>query len=151
MVGASVMPDYSDDPNFMSIQNVRLGRNDRRMPFSYYPNMARKAVTKTDFEPDWYLVEWMRSKHMTQAALSKATGWSKATTNDIYHGKTAYYREILNKAAAALQVSAWELLMPPEQANAIKKLRAGALEIAADRSADFISEPELLPISANRR
>lgn len=103
--------------------------------------MARKAQIKRDFEPDWYLVEWMQSKRMTQTALSNLTGWSKATTNDIYHGKTAYYREILNKAAAALQIAPWELLMPPDQANAIKRMHAGALQIAADRKATFLSEP----------
>lgn len=87
---------------------------------------------------------------MTQAGLSKITGWSKATTNDIYHGKTAYYRDILNRAASALQVAPWELLMHPDQANAIKRLRADALQIAADRRTDFIGEPTDLVAGSSR-
>ena len=71
----------------------------------------------------------MRSKRMTQAALGKATGWSKATVNDIYHGKTSYYRDILNEAAKALQVEPYELLMPPELANALRQQESASLTI----------------------
>lgn len=111
----------SDYPNLLSRPIVRIARGDRLLPGSYHPNMARKANrARFEMRPDWYLVEWMRSKNMTQAALGKATGWSKATVNDIYHGKTKYYRDILNECARALQINPYELLMPPELANAIK-------------------------------
>ncbi len=64
--------------------------------------------------PDWYLVEWMRSKNINQAKLAELTGWSKATVNDIYHGRTKYYRDIVNECARVLEINAYELLMPPE-------------------------------------
>lgn len=66
----------------------------------------------------------MRSLHVNQAELGKRTGWSKATVSDIYHGRTNYYREIVNLVASALHVHAWELLMHPDEANRIKRWRA---------------------------
>lgn len=102
--------------------------NDAGPPGSYHANMARKVEPPRSIGPDWFLVEWMRDTHTTQAALAKLTGWSKATTNDIYHGKTGYYRQILNEAARALKIQPFELLMPPEEAYHVRRLRAAVEE-----------------------
>jgi transcriptional regulator with XRE-family HTH domain len=100
-----------------------MERNDWGLRSSYHANMAKKAPDPRSFEQDWFLPEWMASKKMSQAELGRRTGWSKATVNDIFHGKTNYYREIVNLAARALEVHPWELLMSPEEANQIKRLR----------------------------
>lgn len=81
---------------------------------------------------DWYLPQWMASARITQAALARKLAWSKATMNDIYNGKTAYYREIVNALAAALNIQPYELLMPPEEAMSIRRLRQAAVTLAAD-------------------
>lgn len=47
----------------------------------------------------------------------------------IYHGRTEYYREILNLVALKLGIEPYELLMPPSLAAAFKKFRASAEEI----------------------
>jgi len=83
---------------------------------------------------DWFLQSWMTTLGVTQAKLSRETGWSKATTNDIYHGRTAYYRQIVNEAAQALRISPYELLMHPEEAMAIRRMRESALRIVAGTS-----------------
>lgn len=101
-----------------------MQRNDLANECLYGPHMARKTTPPREIGPDWHLVEWMRSKQMTQAELGKRTGWSKATVNDIYHGRTEYYRAMLNQAADALKVDPWELLMTPAEANRIKRWRA---------------------------
>ncbi|WP_338643398.1 helix-turn-helix transcriptional regulator [Novosphingobium olei] len=92
--------------------------------------MVRKRLPTTSVGPDWFLVEWMQSKNMKQAELARRTGWSKATTNDIVNGRTSYYRQILNEAAAALHVQPWELLMSPADANALRGMREDAIRIA---------------------
>ena len=75
---------------------------------------------------------------MTQAELARRTGWSKATANDIVHGKTSYYRQIVNEAAAALHVQPWELMMSPADANALRAMRDDAIRIAAEKNTAWV-------------
>lgn len=95
--------------------------------------MPRKATPDTKLKgstgDDWYLVDWMASKGMTQAKLSRETGWPKGTVNDIYHGKTRYYRDIVNECARALQIHPYELLMPPSLANALRAQQGASITI----------------------
>jgi len=108
---------------------------------SYHTNMARKRELPAVTGPDWFLPEWMRTLRITQAALMRETGWSKATTNDIYHGKTNYYRQIVNEAARALKIEPWELLMPPDLAMQLRRLRDSALRIAAEEQIPWKGAP----------
>lgn len=78
---------------------------------------------------------------MSQAELARRTGWSGATVNDIVHGRTNYYREILNEAATALHVQPWELLMAPAEANNLRQLRESAIAIAADLKPEWNQFP----------
>lgn len=98
--------------------------------------MPKKSSSGRTSGPDWFLPEWMASLRVTQADLCRATGWSKATANDIYHGKTEYYRAIVNQLADALHVQPWELLMSPEDAHHIRRLRAAAADEYALRVAE---------------
>jgi len=122
-------------------------RNDTHRQSSYYPNMPRKTVKPQTVGPDWFLVEWMRTLRVTQAKLAAEAGWSKATMNDIYHGRTSYYREIVNDAARALKIAPHELLMPPEEAMNIRRMREDAIRIAADAAATYRA-PEPTPMRA---
>jgi hypothetical protein len=65
--------------------------------------------------------------------------------NDIYHGKTSYYRQILNEAARALNVQPFELLMPPEEAHHVRRLRAAVetehrLRAIAEQRSEYRTE-----------
>lgn len=52
--------------------------------------------------------------------------------SDIYNGRTAYYREIVNALSNALNIQPYELLMPPEEAMSIRRMRQAAITIAAE-------------------
>lgn len=97
--------------------------------------MARRGIPKTP--PLWYLREWMQAKGVTkQADMMKLAGWSKATMSQLYNGKQDFSPKILKEAAHALGVQPYELLMHPDQAMAMMRLRKDALRIVAD-SADI--------------
>jgi len=104
-------------------------------------NVPRKAHQEDDHGPDWYLREWLDVTGFTQAKLQRATGWSKGTANNIFHGKTSYYRQILNEVAAALGVEPHELLMHPKDAMAIRNIRESVARIAAEARMDYQVEP----------
>ena len=115
--------------------------------------MPRKATPPRIIGPDWHLADWMTTLQVSQADLGRLTGWSKATVNDIFHGRTEYYRAIINQLADALNLQPFELLMQPDDAMALRRLRETALTIAADPHSAFTpAEPvpdRLLPRKAN--
>ena len=104
--------------------------------------MPRKSTPHRSIGPDWHLTDWMATLQVSQADLSRLTGWSKATMNDIFHGRTEYYRAVINQLASALKIQPFELLMHPEDAMALRRLRDSALSIAAEpRSVFAPAEP----------
>ena len=91
--------------------------------------MARKtsrSLPKRAAQPDWYLPEWMATLGVKQAALAKLCGWNNSTMHGIYHGRTEYYREIVNLIAGQLHIEPYELMMPPEKAMAFRQFQASA-------------------------
>ena len=80
-------------------------------------------------KPDWYLAEWMRTLGVSQAQLAKECDWTPSTMHGIYHGRTSYYREIVTLIASKLHIEPHELLMHPEDAMALRQLRASARQI----------------------
>lgn len=109
---------------------VRTSRNDFCRDSSHNWNMARRG------KPDginWYLREWMDmafpQARGRQAKMAELTGWSKATTSQLYNNTQDYSPKLVNEAAKALNAEPWELLMPPERAMAIRRIRSSAEEI----------------------
>lgn len=92
----------------------------------------RKTTTPGEIAADWYLPEWMASLRVTQAELVRETGMSKSTVSEIVNGKTHYYRALVNEMSRALKVEPFELLMHPDDAFALRRLRDDALRIAAE-------------------
>lgn len=78
---------------------------------------------------DWYLKEWLASTNTSQAALGRLTDYPKAKVSDLVTGKQRYNRDILNDVAKALNIGPHELLMHPEDAMALRQLRASARQI----------------------
>lgn len=64
-----------------------------------------------------------------QTKMSELTGWPKATCSQLYNNIQDYSPKIVNEAAKALNAEPWELLMPPERAMALRRIRASAEEI----------------------
>lgn len=81
-------------------------------------------------EPDWHLQDWMRHLGKRQADLVKELGWAKGRANKFYHGQHPYRREIVNELSKWLEISPYELLMPPEEALMLRRLRDAALDVA---------------------
>lgn len=80
-------------------------------------------------EPDWFLPEWIATLKTTQSKLARQCGWNTSTMHGIYHGRTQYYREIVNLIAGNLNIKPYELLMHPDEAFALRQQREVALKI----------------------
>lgn len=128
--------------NLLSSPVVHMALGDGICRSSYDLNMPRKADHDEQTGPDWYLREWLEATGFTQAKLQRACGWSKGTANNIYHGKTSYYRQILNEVSAALGIHPHELLMHPADAMAIRNIRESVARIAAETRTSYVVETE---------
>lgn len=94
-------------PDFVRYQIPRI---------SYNRNMGHQP------QHDWFIQAWLDSKEMKDADLRRLTGWSKRKTSDLINGEQRYNRDSLNEAARALEISPWEILLHPADANEIKQL-----------------------------
>ena len=105
---------------------------------------------------DWYLREWLVALKLRQADVARQIGMPKATMSAIFNGKTNYYREVVNIFADALNIRPYELLMHPEDAMAIRRLRVDArqiasVQLAADGDREWQEAPEPLELVATKR
>jgi transcriptional regulator with XRE-family HTH domain len=104
------------------------------LQISHNPNMARRGVPR---QINWYLREWMDATERYrgrggQARMMEDTGWSKATMSQLYNGKQDYSPKVVNEAARALNAEPYELLLHPDAAMAIRRLRENALRVVED-------------------
>lgn len=104
--------------------------------------MPIKIPARSAFQPDWFLPEWMATLGLRQADIIKKTDWSRGTVSNIYNGKTDYYRAIVNDLARALNIEPYELLMHPDEAMAIRRMRQSALQIAAEPAQNYRQRAE---------
>lgn len=72
----------------------------------------------------WFLREWMDTLMVRQADMIDRAGWSKTTASLLYNCQQDYNPDLVRSAAQALNIEQWELLMPPELAMQIRRLRA---------------------------
>lgn len=94
------------------------------------------------FADDWFLAEWLQTLGMSQAALCRATDWDKRQASFLVNGKQRYNRDTVNAAADALKIAPFELLMHPEDAFALRRLREHAVQIAAEKRSPFAPLPD---------
>lgn len=126
-----------------------MGVNDLLRKIGHHPYMPRKpAPPPSQPSHDWYLQEWLKTLRVSQAKLAKACGWSKATANDVYHGRTSYYRQILNEVASALHVQPFELLMHPEDAMAYRQMSQALRAVEHSPRITALSDEELPSVAA---
>lgn len=97
-------------------------RNAFPISVSYYGGMAPPLH-------DWFLKEWLGVLGKKQADIVKDLDWNKAKVSLMVNLKQAYTREEVNELAAYLNISPHELLMHPEDAMALRQLRASARQI----------------------
>ena len=94
---------------------------------AYYFRMTRPS------EQDWYLPEWMASLDMSQADLRRETGWSKAKMSELVNGVSRYNRDVVNLLAHVMHLRTYELLLHPDDAFAIRKIRETVVAVAAEK------------------
>jgi hypothetical protein len=80
---------------------------------------------------DWHLVEWCKHFGKKQADLVTALDWNPSKASLFWRGEQRYHRDDVNDVAAFLGLHPYELLLTPDEANAIKRLRATARQLAA--------------------
>lgn len=84
--------------------------------------------------PDWFFREWVTalSIRYPHAWLQKELGYSDGKASNVLNGTKRYDKNIINDVSAAMKIQPYELLMPPELANAIRVMRKEAPKLAAD-------------------
>jgi hypothetical protein len=131
--------------NNQSSENVSPHANDWLACGFYDRNMAAAPFH------DWYLADWLETLQIKQADLSRLTDWDKRKTSFLVSGKQPYKRDDVNEAAFALNLQPFELLMPPEQAMALRRLYASSVTIAAEGKSPYVAEPGPEPLEVRRK
>lgn len=103
-------------------------RNDFAPSVLYESNMAVPRY-------DWYLKEWLATLGKKQADLVRDLDWNKAKVSLTASGKQPYSRDDINDVADYLSIKPYELLMHPEDAMRLRRLRADAIRLAHDAEA----------------
>jgi hypothetical protein len=127
--------NHSHIGNINVNKNIPYKGNESSGTLSYYRGMAQRPYD------DWFLKEWMRSKDVTQKFLQEESGWTYRITSQLVNRKTRWNRDHLMLAAKILKVRPYELLMHPDDANALKRFRAEALTVAAEQTELFRVAP----------
>jgi hypothetical protein len=81
---------------------------------------------------DWFLREWLAHFDKKQAALINELGWTRNKANKVWHGRQPYRREFVQEIAGWLGLRPYELLMAPDEAMALRRLRESVRLIAAE-------------------
>lgn len=122
----------SHGAKFFASPELRTACNAAAYSGAYHANMPRKSAKSDGVKPeapDWFLPEWMKVLRVSQAKLARECDWTPSTMHGIYHGRTSYYRDIVNLIASKLHIQPYELLMPPERAMAFRQFQASAATI----------------------
>ncbi len=92
--------------------------------------MARKRSTPPRLlSHHWFLTEWAERLGVRQVDAVNHLGWSKAQASDLWTGKQRYTQDLIDEVAAWLRLQPYELLMPPEDALAIRQMRQSAARL----------------------
>lgn len=91
----------------------------------------RKSTPPRELSHHWYLAEWAARFKVRQVDAVDKLGWSKAQASDLFTGKQRYTQDLVDEVAAWLQLKPYELLMPPEDAIAIRDMQASAARLVA--------------------
>lgn len=78
---------------------------------------------------DWYFVQWLAYFGKLQKDVVQDLEWNKAKASLMFNGKQGYSRKEVNQISAYLNIQPYELLMDPEDAMALRRLRNDALTV----------------------
>lgn len=78
---------------------------------------------------DWYLKEWLKTLGKRQADITRDLDWNKARVSLMIRGTQQYTRDAVNELADYLNVRPFELLMHPDDAMRLRRLRENAINV----------------------
>lgn len=79
---------------------------------------------------DWYLKQWLKTLGKKQADIVRDLDWNKARVSLTASGKQPYNRDDVNEVADYLNLRPYELLMHPDDAMSLRRLRAEMIRLA---------------------
>jgi hypothetical protein len=79
---------------------------------------------------DWYLRQWLRFYGKKQADVVADLDWNKARVSLMASGKQPYTRDAVNELADYLNLRPYELLMHPDEAMRMRRLRSEMIRLA---------------------
>lgn len=79
---------------------------------------------------DWYLREWFATMGMKQRDLVTKLDYQPALAHALWHSVQRYRRDHIEQISALLNIQPYELLMPPEEAMAMRRLKSAIAEVA---------------------
>lgn len=130
-IAGFMKPDCSVIRNTESSGLVPITGADRNCACEHTPLVTR----------DWHLQSWMAFAKKRQAHLVSELGWSRRRASEVFNGDQQYKRDTVNELATWLGIEPFELLMPPEEAFALRQLREHAVRIAQDVGATPVKTP----------
>jgi transcriptional regulator with XRE-family HTH domain len=123
--------DRSYNTNIESTAPDRISGNDSQAGLSHHANMPRRRSTPPgELSHRWYLAEWAQELGKKQADAQRELGWSKASASNLWNGRQRYTQDLVDAAAAWLNIEPFELLMPPNRASALREIQSYAVTIA---------------------
>lgn len=84
---------------------------------------------------DWYLKEWLHTLKKRQADLVRDLDLNKAKVSLTASGKQPYSRDDVNLVADYLNLRPFELLMHPDEAMTLRRLRTDMIRLAHEAEA----------------
>lgn len=106
-------------------------------PTSHAQNRTIGTMPKRSSKPpselthQWHLAAWAAREGKRQADAQRDLGWSRSTASGLWNGTQRYTQERVDEAARWLGIEPYELLMRPEEAVELRRLRESAFAIAA--------------------
>ena len=103
---------------------------------------------------DWFLTAWAKTLGKRQTDFVNDLEWNRSKASLVWRGAQPYTRDMVNEVSTYLNIHPYELLMHPDDAMAIRRLRSSAKQIAsvqlvADTKLDWAPEPPPHPAFKN--
>jgi hypothetical protein len=102
-------------------------------------NYYRRRMADPRF--DWFLREWLAATGKKQADVVRDLDWNKAKVSLMVRGLQPYTREEVNELAEYLHIRPHELLMHPDDAHAIRRLKADMIRLAHEAEESERGDP----------
>lgn len=91
---------------------------------------------------DWFLAEWLKACGKKQTDIVKDLDWNKAKISLMVRGKQPYTREEVNELATYLNIRPHELLMHPDDAHSLRRLKAEMIRLVHESETEDAEEPK---------